>query len=280
MAALVEWYTHAFRVSPDSIRVFNDLSVSGTCETEEKESGKEKYVSLKNRKPAEITLTAILDARLGCDVRNEVMTYINEAQKGTSDYIYANGGKLIGCKMMLTSAKASKIEIAPMGKWAYAQVALTFKQATREDGSTSSSSGGGGSSGGGSSGGGSSSGSKKTTSLKLISTVQDMVEVNSVFAEAAVAKTKQAAVEYANSQAAKDAAKAALISNANKIINPATTLKSLASSFSSKTTSSSSKSSSSSGSKTSSAATKVSSVSSVVKKVSSAASNKVVLMKK
>ena len=281
MAALVEWYTHAFQVSPDSIRVFNDLSVSGTCETEEKESGKEKYVSLKNRKPAEITLTAILDARLGCDVRNEVMTYINEAQKGTSDYIYANGGKLIGCKMMLTSAKASKIEIAPMGKWAYAQVALTFKQATKEDGSTSSSSsGGGGSSGSGSSGGGSSGGSKKTTSLKLISTVQDMVEVNSVFADAAVAKVKQAAVEYANSQAAKDAAKAALISNANKIINPATTLKSLASSFSSKTTSSSSKSSSSSSSKSSSAATKVSSVSSVVKKVSSAASNKVVLMKK
>lgn len=273
MAALVEWYTHAFRVSPDSIRVFNDLSVSGTCETEEKESGKEKYVSLKNRKPAEITLTAILDARLGCDVRNEVMTYINEAQKGTSDYIYANGGKLIGCKMMLTSAKASKIEIAPMGKWAYAQVVLTFKQATKEDGSTGSS-GGSGSSGGGSSSGSSSSGSKKTTSLKLISTVQDMVEVNSVFADAAVAKTKQAAVEYANSQAAKDAAKAALISSANKITNPATTLKALSSSFSSK-------SSSSSSTKTSSAASKVSSVSTVVKKVSATSvSNKVVAMKK
>lgn len=258
MATLVEWYTHKFEVASDSIRVFNDLSVSGTCETEEKESSKEKYVSLKNRKPAEITLTAILNAYLGCDVQNEVMTFVNEAQKGTSDFLYANGGKLMGCKLMLTSAKATKIDIAPGGKWTHAQVALTFKQSTKADGTVASSSGGGGSSGGGSSSK-SSGGGSSSSKTQYGTPYQSLIGTSSVFAPAAEEKAKQGAIEYANSQAAKDAAKAQLVSNAYKPSNPANTLSALTkAAVSSKTSSSSS--SSSKTSSTSSAAAKVSSV--------------------
>lgn len=268
---LIEWHSHKFEVASDAIRVFNDLAVSGTCETEEKEASKEKYVSLKNRKPAEITLTAILSAYFGCDVQNEVMTFVDEAQKGTSALIYANGGKLLGCKMMLTSAKATKIDIAPGGKWTHAQVALTFKQATKADGTTSSSSGGGSSGGGSSSksSGGGSSGKQYGTPW------QSLIGTSSVFAAASEEKAKQGAIEYANSQAAKDAAKAALISTASKPISPSAKLSAITKAA---TSSKSSSSSSSSSSKAASAVAKVSSV--VSKVVSKTGSTKVTVKKK
>jgi len=279
MATLIEWYTHKFEVASDSIRVFDDLSVSGTCETEDKESSKEKYVSLKNRKPAEITLTAILNAYLGCDVQNEVMAFVDEAQKGTSSFIYANGGKLMGCKMMLTSAKATKIDIAPGGKWTHAQVALTFKQSTKADGTVASSSSGGGSSGGG--GSSSKSGGGGSSKTQYGTPWQSLIGTSSVFAPAAEEKAKQGAIEYANSQAAKDAAKAQLISSAYKPTNPASTLSALTkAATSSKSSSGSKSSSSSSSSKTSSAAATISKVSSVIKSVTSKTSSTKVTVKK
>ena len=141
MGTMAKWLDHKFEVSPNLIRGFDNLQVKGSCESEEQENGMEKYVVWKNGKPMEISLTAHLSAALGCDVRNEAINFIAEANWGRKDYfyVYDNRGawKLIMCQVMLMTANISKVSIAPNGKWLWADVALTMKQCGNSYGDTS-----------------------------------------------------------------------------------------------------------------------------------------------
>lgn len=164
MAVMAKWNDHKFEVSPAAIRSFTGLSFKGSSETEEKNSSGQKYVARKNGNPLEISLTAVLDSRLGCDVRKEAAAWIEEARAGKTGYFYVhekkNYYKLAACKMMLTEASATEIELTPSGQWLKANVQLTLKQC----GNSSGGSGGGtgGSSGSGSGSGGTSGYSKKS----------------------------------------------------------------------------------------------------------------------
>lgn len=149
MALIAQWYTHRFEMSASAVRLFSDLGMSATCDTEETESGSEKYVKYKSGKPAELSLTIHLNAALGCDVKTEAMALVYEAQNGATDYFYAGGGKLAGCQFILASVKVSKIAINAGGIWTSAEAACTFKQASKADGSMGSSSGSNGSLGNG-----------------------------------------------------------------------------------------------------------------------------------
>lgn len=155
MAEIGRWNNHVFTVSPSIIRSFSGLSVKGSSETEEKETGGQKYVNRKSGKPAEVSVTILLSALTGNDVRKEALAFVDEARRGTAAYFYIGGKKLVTCQLMLTDANVSEVEIASGGVWVSCKVQLTMKQSSKYDGESS-----------GSSGGKSSSSSSKKTSTK------------------------------------------------------------------------------------------------------------------
>ncbi len=144
MAKVARWNNRTFEVSPELIRGFTGLQIKGSSETEDKEISKEKFVTRKNAKPTEISLTVGLNALLGCDVRNEAMQFIADAKAGETGYFYIGNKKLVTCQLMLTEASISETQITASGKWVSAQVQLSFKQASKDDGTTSAPSPGGG----------------------------------------------------------------------------------------------------------------------------------------
>ena len=176
MPEVGKWNSHTFVVSPNVIRSFTGLTIKGSSETEDKETGGQKYVSRKSGKPAEISLTVLLSALTGNDVRNEALAFVDEARRGSQGYFYVGGKKLVTCQLMLTDASISETQIASNGVWVGCKVQLTFKQSGKYDGESGGSSSGGGSSGGSSGGSKKSSVKKKTTtSSGILSAVKGAV---------------------------------------------------------------------------------------------------------
>lgn len=161
---VARWSGHKFILSADTIRSFTDLQITGSSDVEKSDDNDQGYYSYKGSNPTEITLTAILNAHAGCDVRSEIESFVMDAKKGVNDYIYIGYKKLFSSQMILTNASAKKIDIAPNLDFVSAEVSLTFKQGSSDglggvkDTSSSSGSSGGGSSGGGGGGGGGYSG--------------------------------------------------------------------------------------------------------------------------
>lgn len=136
-SALIQWHDVSFFANAQEIRGFDNLTISGSVETEDKTNGGTKYVSKKNSKGYEASLTAFFDKRLGIDdVKAEAMKLVQYGANGQTGYLYARGRKLVTSALMLTSAKASKILMTPGGTWISCEVALTLKMAGKLDGST------------------------------------------------------------------------------------------------------------------------------------------------
>ena len=143
MAVIAQWNGHTFEVGSKLIRGFTELSITGGCETTDKNTDKQKYKEHKYGEAPKITLTVQLNALTGVtNVWSEAMQYIDEAAAGATDYFYTGGYKLVPAKMMLTKAQVSEIVMMPGrgDEWISADVQLTFEQGTKLDGS----SGGGG----------------------------------------------------------------------------------------------------------------------------------------
>lgn len=136
MAEIASWNGHSFVVSPTVVRGFTGLTIKGGSETEDKTSGGDKYVSRKNSSPSQVSLTAELNALLGCDVRKEAMKFIDDANAGSKGYFYMAGKKLLPCQLMLTEASVTETTISPNGTWLSCKVQLTMKQCGKYDGST------------------------------------------------------------------------------------------------------------------------------------------------
>lgn len=136
---IARWNGHIFEVSSEVVRGFTGLSITGSTETEDTESGGQKYVSRKNGKPKQITLTAVLNAQFGCSVKAEAMAFVDEATASEKDYFYIGGKKLMECSLMLVQADVSEVAIAPGGTWVRADVKLTLKQCSKNDGSANGS---------------------------------------------------------------------------------------------------------------------------------------------
>ena len=147
------WNGHKFIVSPTLIRSFSDLQIKGSCELKDKKNSKQGYVSRKGGNATEVTLTIILSAFTGCDVRKEAMAFVKEARAGKRDYFYVGGKKLISSRLMLTAATVKNVEISHSKTWVNAKVALTMQQCGKNDNTDSSSDSSGSSSSGGGSGG-------------------------------------------------------------------------------------------------------------------------------
>lgn len=153
---VARWNGHKFKVSSKLIRGFTDLQIKGSSETEDMEKDKDIYVKRKNGQPTEVSMTVMLNAMTGCDVRKEAIAFVSEAKAGETDYFYVGNKKLISAKLLLTSANVKEVHLAPGAKWVRADVQLTFKQSGKGGKAVNSKSGSGSSSGGskGSSGGG------------------------------------------------------------------------------------------------------------------------------
>lgn len=152
---IAEWNGHVFEVSPGVIRSFVDLTLRGSAEVEDKVASNQKYAVRKAGNAREVSLTAILSAYLGCDVRSEAAAFVEEATQGESGYFYLGGQKLIAEQLMLIEASTTEVEIGPGGQWVYAKVQLTMRQSEKGDVATDE--------GTSSAGGKGSTGSKKTT---------------------------------------------------------------------------------------------------------------------
>lgn len=167
-----------------------ELEISTDADTDDKNSGKDGYIKFNNAKASEVTLTAILDAGFGCDVRQDAVAMVEAARTGDKDYIYLDGEKLLPWKMILTEADVQETQIGPNGKWSHAEVELTWEQGekkeTEKKKSGSSSSGSSGRSSGGASGGssGSSSGNGGSSSQKqTVKAITDSAKSRATVAE-------------------------------------------------------------------------------------------------
>ena len=185
MAEIGRWGGQKFEVKSNYVQGFTGLSVKGSSETEDKESGGEKYVSRKNGKPTEISLTIHLNALTGCtNVRDTAMWFINQARAGKKDYFYIKNGKLVPCQVMLTEASVKEIKMTNAADWICCDVQLTLKQCSKWDGTTASS--GGGSSGGGGGGSSSSSSGGGTSTYKVQIPGMGVVTVKASSVQAAI----------------------------------------------------------------------------------------------
>ncbi len=141
MAEIGRWNGYKFQITSNVIRGFTGLTVKGACETEDKKKKKSLgYVKRKQGKPSEVSLTVVLSAAIGCDVRNEAMNLVNSATAGAKDYFYIGSHKLLACKLMLVEASLKEVSVGMGDTWIAAQVQLTMKQCDK-GGSSSSGSG-------------------------------------------------------------------------------------------------------------------------------------------
>lgn len=132
---LVMWGSLDFHVKPRDIIGVKGLSFTGSCETEEKESGGEKYANFKAAKAIEFSMTAMLNAYLTNGVQKQALEMVKLATKGEKHYLYMSKQKLFPSKFTLVNAKIQNIVIAAGGKWVSCEVDLSFKQASKYDGS-------------------------------------------------------------------------------------------------------------------------------------------------
>ena len=131
MAEIGRWNGHRFEVSPSTILSFIGLQIKGSCETKDKKKSKQKYVTRKNGKPAEVSLTIILHAAMGNNVRDEALAFVQEAEAGKKDYFYVGNAKLLTCKLMLVDATVKETEIGNGSTWVKANVQITMKQCSK-----------------------------------------------------------------------------------------------------------------------------------------------------
>ena len=150
---LFRWNELEFYVKPNDIIGVGDISIAGSCETEDKEGQGERYASRKAAKPIEFTMKVTLNAYLTNDVKQKALDMVRIATLGRKDYIYMGRGKLLPCRFMLASAKTQNVKIAAGVTWVSCTVDLVFRQCSKYDGTEVSTTGGGGSGGGGSGGG-------------------------------------------------------------------------------------------------------------------------------
>ena len=129
----------SFYVKATEIRGFKDLSIDASVTTEDAEKNGEKYVKRKQIGSYSISMTAVLSAALGVDVKAVALQMTEAARNGDTGYFYIGAAKLFPSSFMATSAKISNIEVTASGAWKYCEVNFTLKQASKYGGAVSTS---------------------------------------------------------------------------------------------------------------------------------------------
>ena len=137
---LIRWRDFVFHANAKEIRGVNGITITASTETEDKTNNGETYVARKNAGATEISLTAILNAYLGIDVKAEAVKMLEAAQSSQTGYFYAGNEKLVPYQFMLIKANTKNVQLSPNGTWIHAEIEMTMKQCTKYDGTTNSAS--------------------------------------------------------------------------------------------------------------------------------------------
>ncbi len=132
MAVIAQFGELKFEISSSTALLFHNLKMSAECETEEQTDNSQQYISFKNGKAVQISLSAILNASLGIDVKQQATDFLNTAQRGGQGYFYAGGAKVFPFKLMMTKADTEEITIDPSGRWVSTKINVTLKQSSKE----------------------------------------------------------------------------------------------------------------------------------------------------
>lgn len=187
---MIKWSGHGdvcFFLKANEIRGVKDISISAKLETEDETVDSEKYTKKKNDGGYEITMTAVLNAALGVDVKKVALAMTESARIGNTGYFYMATQKLLTPQFVATDAKIKNLRTNRTGTWLECEVDFTLKQSSKFDGSTEAATDG--SSGGGGDDGASSGGS---TSRKYKVQIPGMGEV-SVWGTSVQSAIRQAA---------------------------------------------------------------------------------------
>lgn len=132
MAVIAQFGELKFEISSSAALLFQGLKMSAECETAEQTGNSQQYVSAKNGKAVQISLSIILNAALGIDVKMQATDILNTAQRGGQGYFYIGGAKVFPFKLMMTKADTEEIAIDPSGRWISTKINVTLKQSTKE----------------------------------------------------------------------------------------------------------------------------------------------------
>lgn len=218
MAVIGQWRDFKFEISPSVMLSFNDLQIKATRDTDTVDNSGQQYIKTKIIKPFEISLTLHLCAGLGYDVQAKAEAFRGAPLygDGRADYFYVGGKKLVPCKLSVTEATISSVEINAAGTWTAADVALTFKQAALIDGTQATTTSASTSTGSGGGGGGGGNYSKQTVTPTKTTTAKTV-------ASALPANTK-AAVTTAVTAISKITTAAKAVSTATKVVSAVKTV--------------------------------------------------------
>lgn len=128
MGTIGQWGAIRFEVTSSTAMLFQDMKLTADCETEERTEDEQKYIAAKAGKPVQITMTIMLHAALGIDVRGTMLLLFHSSQRGLEDYFYCGGQKIFPFKMMLTKATLDSLQTAPSGNWISAKADVTLMQ--------------------------------------------------------------------------------------------------------------------------------------------------------
>ena len=78
---VARWSNHKWIISSHEIRSIRDIHITGSSDVEKSDDNDQGYYSYKGSNPTEVTMTAILNAHTGNDVRKEVESFIMDAKK-------------------------------------------------------------------------------------------------------------------------------------------------------------------------------------------------------
>lgn len=136
---LIQWGSVKFFVNPMNVRSFKGLSIKSSTTTETEEKDEDAYVIKKKNGAYEISMTAIIDKRLGeSNVMSVAVDLAEKCRTGYSDYMYTIGKKLVTPKVMGTGATIQNIVMSPGGTWISCEVSITAKQCSKGGGGTES----------------------------------------------------------------------------------------------------------------------------------------------
>lgn len=132
MGTIAQFSDIVFEISSTAALLLHDLKLTAESETDEKTKKKQKYITYKNGKAAQADFEMDVLSAFGQDVRGTVMKLLHTSQRGEGDYFYVGGEKIFPCKMIMTKAEASEIDISPSGAWVRAKISVSMKQADKE----------------------------------------------------------------------------------------------------------------------------------------------------
>mgnify|MGYP002626203178 CR=1 FL=1 len=129
MAAMAKWGGIAFSVNSNKALTFSNMKRSYSARWESHDIiGKRPKMEFKGADMDEITITVILDARLGIKPRATMKKFREAAKKGKVSHFYVGGRKVAKYKFYIASGEENWKEIWNKGELISATADITFKE--------------------------------------------------------------------------------------------------------------------------------------------------------